>query len=130
EKAKAGLQPYCAVIIRQFVQCFSTFKDRNMVLLYDCVQTLAEHVGEQLKSPELVDLLMPALIGRWNTVSDQAREMFPLLECLSYVATALGGSFEPFAQPIFTRCITIIHQNLEEAIRATNNPGHDVPDKD
>jgi hypothetical protein len=130
EKAKAGLQPYCAVIIRQFVQCFATFKDRNIVLLYDCVQTLAEHVGEQLKTPELVNLLMPALIGRWNKVSDQSREMFPLLECLSYVATALGGSFEPFAQPIFSRCVTIIHRNLEEAMQASSNPGLEVPEKD
>jgi hypothetical protein len=130
EKAKAGLQPYTSVIIRQFVKCFALFKDRNIVLLYDCVQTLAEHVGEQLKDPELVALIMPPLIGRYNKVSDQSREMFPLLECLSYVATALGDSFEPFAQPIFTRCVTIIHQNLEEAMRAASNPGIEVPEKD
>ena len=130
EKAKAGLQPYTSVIIRQFVKCFALFKDRNIVLLYDCVQTLAEHVGEQLKDPELVAMIMPPLIGRYNKVSDQSREMFPLLECLSYVATALGDSFEPFAQPIFARCVTIIHQNLEEAMRAASNPGLEVPEKD
>ena len=57
--------------------------------------------------------------------------MFPLLECLSYVATtALGDSFAPFSEPIFSRCITIIHQNLEDTIRAASNPAYDQPEKD
>ncbi|KAK8190315.1 armadillo-type protein [Phyllosticta capitalensis] len=130
EKAGGQLSPYCAVIVRQFVQCFARYKDRNMFILYDCVQTLAEHVGPALKNPELVELLMPALIQRWNKVSDRSREMFPLLECLSYVASALGDLFAPFARPIFTRCINIIHQNLEEYFVAANTPGYDEPEKD
>jgi len=99
-----------------------------MYILYDCVQTLAEHVGSNLKKPELVNLLMPALIQRWQRVSDQSREMFPLLECLSYVAVALGEDFTPFAQPIFTRCISLIQQNLEETHQAAARPSFDQPD--
>ncbi|THV55645.1 hypothetical protein BGAL_0005g00240 [Botrytis galanthina] len=130
EKAGTNLTPYCKPIIQQFVTCFEKYKDRNMFILYDCVQTLAEHVGQGLAQPELIDLLMPALINRWHKVSDQSRELFPLLECLSYVATALEDSFAPFAAPVFTRCVTIIHQNLEEFMAAANNPGLDTPDKD
>ena len=130
ETAGAGLTPYCEPIIRQFVQCFNRYKDRNMFILYDCVQTLAEHVGHGLAQPQLIDLLMPALIHRWNKVSDQSRELFPLLECLSYVATALVDTFAPFAAPVYTRCIKIIHQNLEEYLAAVNNPILDTPDKD
>jgi hypothetical protein len=130
EKAKTQLQPYCSVIIQQFVRCFASYKDRNMYILYDCVQTLAEHVGPQMQEPELVNLLMPALLNRWSKVSDQSKEMFPLLECLSYVATALADAFGPFAQPIFARCISIIHQNLEGAVLAADNPGFDIPEKD
>ncbi|KAF2138133.1 uncharacterized protein K452DRAFT_329026 [Aplosporella prunicola CBS 121167] len=130
EKANAQLTPYCSVIVRQFVECFARYKDRNMFILYDCVQTLAEHVGPALANPELVQTLMPALVQRWNKVSDQSREMFPLLECLSYVATALGDTFAAFAQPIFARCIKIVHQNLEECFVANNNPGFDEPEKD
>jgi transportin-1 len=130
EKAGAGLTPYCEPIIRQFVQCFQKYKDRNMFILYDCVQTLAEHVGHGLAQPQLIDLLMPALIGRWHKVSDQSRELFPLLECLSYVATALAETFAPFAPPVFSRCIQIIHRNLEEYLAAVTNPILDSPDKD
>jgi len=130
EQAKGTLQPYCKEIVQQFVKCYAQYKDRNMFILYDCVQTLAEHVSPALQEPEVVDLLMPALIQRWNKAADQSREMFPLLECLAYVAGALEDLFTPFAEPIFSRCIYIIHQNLEDAIRAENNPAMDKPDKD
>lgn len=131
EKAETELKDYCPIIIRQFVECFTLYKDRNMFILYDCVQTLAEHAGSTLANPELVSLLMPALIQRWNKVTDQSREMFPLLECLSYVATALGDSFSPFAKPIFTRCVNIISQNIEESWRAAAAPELvESPEKD
>jgi HEAT repeat protein len=130
EKANIQLKQYCGVIVRQFVECFARYKDRNMFILYDCVQTLAEHVGPALAQDDLVNILMPALIQRWNKVSDQSREMFPLLECLSYVATALGGSFARFAPGIFKRCINIIQRNLEEANMAATNEALEPPDKD
>lgn len=101
-----------------------------MFILYDCVQTLAEHVGPELSKDELVQTLMPALIQRWNKVSDHSREMFPLLECLSYVATALGPKFAPYAAGIFARCIKIIHRNLEEGVMASEINGFEPPDKD
>jgi transportin-1 len=130
EKANTELGQYCHPIISQFVQCFAKYKDRNMFILYDCVQTLAEHVGPALRHPDLVNMLMPALIQRWNKVSDQSREMFPLLECLSYVATALGDLFSQYAAGIFARCVNIIHRNLEEGVLANQNPAFETPDKD
>jgi transportin-1 len=130
EKANTQLSQYCRPIVSQFVQCFAKYKDRNMFILYDCVQTLAEHVGHSLQEGDLVNMLMPALIQRWNKVSDQSREMFPLLECLSYVATALGPLFSPYAAGIFARCINIIHRNLEEGAMALQNPHMEIPDKD
>ncbi|RKF62251.1 Importin subunit beta-2 [Erysiphe neolycopersici] len=130
EKAGLNIIPYCQPIIQQFVLCFESYKDRNMFILYDCVQTLAEHVGRGLSQPQIVDLLMPALIRRWNKIPDQSREIFPLFECLSYIATALGDAFAPFAQLFFQRCIKILHQNLEESLTASNNPNLDEPDKD
>ncbi|KAI4701132.1 hypothetical protein J4E89_010708 [Alternaria sp. Ai002NY15] len=130
EKANVELTLYCPVIVKQFVQCFAMYKDRNMFILYDCVQTLAEHVGPALADDSLVQTLMPALIQRWNKVSDQSREMFPLLECLSYVATALGPKFAPYAAGIFARCMKIIHRNLEEGQMAAEIQGFEPPDKD
>lgn len=130
EKATKELTPYCAPIIRQFVQCFNRYKDRNMFILYDCVQTLAEHVGPVLARNDLIETLMPAILQRWTKVSDQSQELFPLLECLSYIATALGDAFAPFSVQIFTRCVSIIHQNLEQYLLAINTGPIDKPNKD
>jgi hypothetical protein len=130
EKATKELTPYCVPIVQQFVRCFRTYKDRNMRILYDCVQTLAEHVGPVIARQELIDLLMPAILDRWSKVSDQSQELFPLLECLSYVATALGDAFAPFAVHVFARCIRIIHQNLEQYLLAASNEPTDKPNKD
>ncbi|RPB13173.1 ARM repeat-containing protein [Morchella conica CCBAS932] len=128
EQSKELLKPYIEPIVRQFVVAMGKYKDRNMFILYDCIQTLAEHVGHALAEQSLVDILMPALIDRWKKVKDDSRELFPLLECLSYVATALGHSFTPYAGPIFYRCIGIIHQNLQ--LQMAHDPLMDNPDKD
>lgn len=130
EKSDDNLVPYCEPILRQFVQCFGKYKDRNMYILYDCVQTLAECVGSELAKPQLVEILMPALIGRYNLVTDQSRELFPLLECLGYIAAAYEDAFSPFAPPLFQRCIKIIYQNLAESHASANNAAVEEPDKD
>ena len=132
EKANKQLENprYCKVIAKQFAQCFDKYKDRNMFILYDCVQTLAEHVGPSLRDPELVQTLIPPIMTRWHKVSNHSREMFPLLECLSYVATALGAAFAPYAIPIFDRCIKIVFSNLNDSLAAARNPSLDEPDPD
>ncbi|PHH74064.1 hypothetical protein CDD82_5122 [Ophiocordyceps australis] len=130
EKAGRHLEPYCGPIIQQFVRCFAKYKDRNMYILYDCVQTLAERIGPLLADPSLANQLMPALIHRYNSISDQGREMFPLLECLSYVALALGQAFTPYAPPIFVRCVSIIQMTLDHNHAAKSNTLVDAPDKD
>ncbi|KAJ5774938.1 Armadillo-like helical [Penicillium paradoxum] len=130
EKAEENLAPYCEPILRQFVACFHKYKNRNMYILYDCVQTLAECVMTELAMPHLVDILMPALIGRYNSIDDDSRELFPLLECLGYIAGAYGDAFAPFAQPIFGRCMKIIYGNLQASVQSGGNYQFDEPDKD
>lgn len=131
EKAVASkLEPFCGPIIQQYVRCFGKYKDKNMYILYDCVQTLAERIGPVLARHENASVLMPALIERYQNVSDLNRELFPLLECLSFVAMAFGDSFTPYAQPIFIRCVNIIHQNLEQTMAAQSNANYEQPDRD
>ncbi len=51
-----------------------------MLILYDAVGTLADSVGEALNQPELIEVLMPPLVSRWNQISDDDNGIFPLLE--------------------------------------------------
>lgn len=132
EKANTQLENlmYCKVITTQFAECCAKYKTRNVFLLYDCIQTLAEHVGPLLQHPELVQTLMPALLQRWERLSDHSPELFSLLECLSYIASALGTAFLPYSQPIFERCLRIIYQNLQDSLSAVENPALDAPAPD
>ena len=130
EKAGDSLKPYVEPILRQFVQCFQRYKDKNMYILYDCLQTLADSVGTDMATPQLVQLLMPTLTQRYNKIADDSREMFPLLGCLGYVAMAYGDTFSQFAQPIFSRCIKLIFSNLEQHMAFMAQQSVDAPDKD
>jgi transportin-1 len=130
EKSGEKLIPYTEPILRQFTNCFARYKDKNMYIIYDCIQTLADSVQAELAKPPLVDLLMGVLIDRWNRTPDESREMFPLLGCLGYVAAAYGDVFAHYAPPIFARCIKIIYQTLQQHMTFMSQQGVDEPDKD
>ena len=130
EKSGNKLIPYTEPILHQFVQCFLKYKEKNMYILYDCVQTLADNVTSELAKPNLINTLMPVLIERWNKVADHSREMFPLLGCLGYIAAAYGDAFSTFAETIFLRCVRIIYENLEESAAVLKGRALDEPDKD
>ncbi|KAL2888199.1 Importin subunit beta-2 [Ceratocystis lukuohia] len=130
EKAGRKLEPYCEPIIQQLIRCFGKYKNRNMTILYDCVQTLAESVGPHLAQPHLVNQLMPTLITRYQLIPDDSRELFPLLQCLSYVAMALGDAFANYSQHIFGRCVNIIHTNLEQNANSNTDADAIKPEKD
>ena len=130
EKAAHRIAPYTEPILRQFIQCFQQYKDKNMYILYDCVQTLADNVGADLARPDLRQGLMSVLMGRWDKIQDESREIFPLLGCLGYVATAYGDAFAPYAPKIFDRCIRVVDENLRMLDLAMSGQSIDWPERD
>ncbi|VDK20488.1 unnamed protein product [Anisakis simplex] len=102
-----------------------------MLILYDAVGTLADSVGSNLNQPQYVQTLMEPLMAKWSSLSDDDKELFPLLECLSSVATALHVSFLPFCEPVFRRCTALIGRCLQQVQLAVERPAeYDMPDKD
>ena len=59
-------------------------------------------------------MLMPPLIAKWNALKDEDKDLFPLLECLSSVATALQSGFLPYAEPVYFRCVSLVEQTLAQ----------------
>lgn len=49
---------------------------------------------------------------------------------MTSVSTALGVSFKPFAEPVFTRCVNLVYKTLEGCQLAALDPTLDMPDKD
>lgn len=96
--------------------CYPFVQHKNLLILYDAIGTLADSVGHHLNKPEYINMLMPPLIQKWYQLKDEDKDLFPLLECLSSVATALRSGFLPYAEPVFQRCVSLVEQTLAQSV--------------
>ncbi|KAL3645630.1 Transportin-1 [Castilleja foliolosa] len=109
EEAADELAPRLNVILQHLMCAFGKYQRRNLRIVYDALGTLADAVGGELNQPAHLEILMPPLIAKWQQLSNSDKDLFPLLECFTSIAQALGNGFSQFAQPVFQRCINIIH---------------------
>uniref|UniRef100_A0A672MLW6 Transportin-1 n=1 Tax=Sinocyclocheilus grahami TaxID=75366 RepID=A0A672MLW6_SINGR len=131
EEACTELVPYLSFILDTLVFAFSKYQHKNLLILYDAIGTLADSVGHHLNQPEYIQKLMPPLIQKWNELKDEDKDLFPLLECLSSVATALQSGFLPYCEPVYQRCVTLVQKNLAQAMMYNQHPDqYEAPDKD
>ncbi|KAF8331346.1 armadillo-type protein [Cantharellus anzutake] len=133
EDAGPLLEPYLEPILRNLVFAFERYQQKNLLILYDAVGTLADAVGDALSNKEYVDILMPPLITRWQRLNDDDDDLIPLLECLSSVTMACGKGFVGYAPPVFERANRIVHDQLVQyqswQQERAANPDTDEPDK-
>ncbi|XP_041563846.1 transportin-1-like [Drosophila elegans] len=130
EEACTELVPYLEYILKTLVFAFSKYQHKNLLILYDAVGTLADSVGHHLNKPQYIDILMPPLIDKWNLLKDDDKDLFPLLECLSSIATALQSGFLPYCDPVYRRCISLIEQTINQEMLCKQNQTYDHPDKE
>nr|XP_012150199.1 PREDICTED: transportin-1 isoform X5 [Megachile rotundata] len=131
EEACTELVPYLGFILQTLVFAFGKYQHKNLLILYDAIGTLADSVGHHLNKPDYINLLMPPLINKWNVLKDEDKDLFPLLECLSSIATALRSGFLPYCEPVYRRCVSLVEQTLNQHIANTQSPEQfEAPDKD
>ncbi|XP_078657001.1 transportin-1-like isoform X1 [Branchiostoma floridae x Branchiostoma belcheri] len=116
EEACTELVPYLGYILETLVYAFNKYQHKNLLILYDAIGTLADSVGNHLNKAEYINMLMPPLIAKWNSLRDEDKDLFPLLECLSSVATALQSGFLPYSEPVYQRCVNLVQQNLQQSM--------------
>uniref|UniRef100_A0A671PY69 Transportin-1 n=1 Tax=Sinocyclocheilus anshuiensis TaxID=1608454 RepID=A0A671PY69_9TELE len=124
EEACTELVPYLSFILDTLVFAFGKYQHKNLLILYDAIGTLADSVGHHLNQPEYIQKLMPPLIQKWNELKDEDKDLFPLLECLSSVATALQSGFLPYCEPVYQRCVTLVQKTLAQAMVRTHIYSH------
>ncbi|KAJ4964946.1 hypothetical protein NE237_016795 [Protea cynaroides] len=108
EEAAEELSPLLEIILQHLLCAFGKYQKRNLRIVYDAIGTLADAVGAELNQPRYLDILMPPLISKWQQLSNSDKDLFPLLECFTSIAQALGPGFSQFAEPVFQRCINLI----------------------
>ena len=80
EEAGPALVPFLEPILRNLVFAFNKYQQKNLLILYDALGTLADSVGSALGAPLYMEILMPPLIDRWMKLSDEHPDLVPLLE--------------------------------------------------
>ncbi|XP_042508481.1 transportin-1-like isoform X2 [Macadamia integrifolia] len=108
EEAAEELSPLLEIILQHLLCAFGKYQKKNLRIVYDAIGTLADAVGGELNQPRYLDILMPPLISKWQQLSNSEKDLFPLLECFTSIAQALGPGFSQFAEPVFQRCINLI----------------------
>lgn len=130
EEAREDLIPFLEPVLRTLAAAFGKYQQKNLLILYDAIGTLADSVGLALNRPDYVEILMPPLISKWGELQDDDGQLIPLLECLSSVTIALGPAFATHSPPVYSRCLKIVHDNLVLAAQEAERPEEerDLPD--
>lgn len=131
EEVGSALAPYLGPVLQTLVLAFDRYYQKNMLILYDAVGTLADSVGPALNQPQYIEVLMAPLTAKWAALDDTDPDLIPLLECLASVTIAMGPGFAPYALTVYQRCVSIIHANLQayEQAAANPDPDQDLPDR-
>ena len=87
EEAGAALVPFLEPILRNLTYAFDKYQQKNLLILYDALGTLADSVGSALGSKVYLDILMPPLIKRWMALADDDSDLIPLLEVRTRVVS-------------------------------------------
>lgn len=118
-------------ILLHFNKCFKKYKRKNLVMLYDAVQTFVDKVGDVIATNQYyINLLLPPLLEKWELLPDNDRHLWPLLECMSSVAASLGELFSPYAVPTYQRAKRILSSCINLGKMCKTDPSIDSPEKD
>lgn len=126
------IEPYVGPLLEHFAKCFAGYQRKNMILLYDCVTTFVDKIGTEVfnQTPEYANTLLPPLLHNWQLMDDEDTNLWPLLECMSVVAIAMGESFAPYAVPVYERAVKILGNVMRLNEEMITNPEIDAPEKD
>ena len=128
EKASTSLVTLFGEIIETYTTAMETFQVRSLRLLYDAVGALAENTNKELKEDEYASVLLPPLMEKWEEVSLEDPSLFPLMEALTSVSSAVSLHFLPYAPKVFYQCAELISGVLNAW--AEPEPGVELPSKE
>lgn len=123
---------YLEDLLQHFTKCFEMYQRKNLIMLYDCLQTFIESMGYSRLSAnqQYIDTLLPPLLTRWQLLDDNDNALWPLLECMASIAATLCELFAPYAVPVYERAVKILSNCIQLELQCQTNPNLDVPEKD
>ncbi|KAF2075365.1 hypothetical protein CYY_003341 [Polysphondylium violaceum] len=129
DEADRLLVPYLSHILPTFVSAFSRYQAKNLLILYDAISTLAKVVGPELNKPEYINILIPPLLEKFNTLDDSSRALLPLLGCLNQVCSAIGVGLQNLIVIFYNRAMKLLESSLQDQYRYMQDPkSYDKPE--
>lgn len=78
---------------RCFAAALTKYQTRSLIVLYDTIGTFADNAGGLLAQPDLLAVLMPPLMQRWNQVRRRTRIGRTREDiCISYIQVGIEPS--------------------------------------
>lgn len=132
ESDSSLIEFYLEPLLEHFAKCFQTYQRKNLIILYDCVQTFVEKMGYDNLSakPEYMNTLLPPLLSKWEILDDNDTGLWPLLECMASIAATLRELFAPFAIPVYERAMNILSNCIQLDQQCHTDPSIEAPEKD
>lgn len=126
------IEVYLVPLLQHFAKCFQVYQRKNLIVLYDSVQTFVEAMGHErlVSKQEYVDTLLPPLLQKWQLLEDDDNDLWPLLECMASIAATLRELFAPYAMPVYERAINILSNCIQLDMQCQTDPSLDLPEKD
>lgn len=98
-----------------------------LVSLFDCVATLAETLGERLRSEEIANLLLPLLLLKMREFDISDRRLLPLFETLEQVVVAVGPDLiVPYVQEIYAKPMQIMSAIIAQVQQSSADQAKEV----
>ena len=83
-----------------------------MLLLYDSIGILCRTNYTIGNDPEIINIfsttIIPQLIEKWKKTENGDIAICTLCNCFTSIALTFGPHFQPFVEPLFTRCLNLI----------------------
>eukprot|EP00300_Choanocystis_sp_HF-7_P017606 c19775_g1_i1.p1 GENE.c19775_g1_i1~~c19775_g1_i1.p1 ORF type:complete len:900 (+),score=219.01 c19775_g1_i1:263-2701(+) len=108
DEAQTDLIPYLDEIIPTLMIAFSSYKAKNMLILYDALGTLGTAVGDALNQPKYVNAIIPPIMAKWSSLQVTDKQLLGLLECLTDLSQAIGVGLQEHAQTIYTNALNLV----------------------
>lgn len=123
---------YVRPLLEHFAKCLQTYQRKNMVVLYDCILTFVDKIGQDVfnSHPDYVSTLLPPLLQHWQALNDTDSDLWPLLECMAAVAATMGEAFAPYAVPVYERAVKILSNAVQMNQEVHTHPEIEAPEKD
>jgi transportin-1 len=64
---------------------------------------MKDNFANDSKYLSLMDLLLPPLLNKVESLGDDDNELFPLLDCFRAISIAIGPAFAPFSTILYKR---------------------------